>query len=93
MSSMINVKNTNGMNFKYFKNIYITEIMDIFQKHCLEMNPLNVLLISEYPILHGSNNKVRIGGVLSTTDEKGNDEKIVAVTSDVDAVIMKIFTI
>ena len=49
-------------------------------------DPLDVLLITEYPILPGSIIKVRIIGVLCTTDEKGNDEKIIAVpTSEVDS--------
>ena len=49
-------------------------------------DPLDVLLITEYPILPGSIIRVRIIGVLLTTDEKGNDEKIIAVpTSDVDS--------
>tara|TARA_B100001175_G_scaffold317660_1_gene335537 strand:- start:929 stop:1411 length:483 start_codon:yes stop_codon:yes gene_type:complete len=49
-------------------------------------DPLDVLLITEYPILPGSIIRARIIGVLLTTDEKGNDEKIIAVpTSDVDS--------
>lgn len=49
-------------------------------------DPLDVLLITEYPILPGSVINIRMIGVLFTTDEKGNDEKIIAVpTSQVDS--------
>ena len=71
--------------------------MVIFRKHyqAMESRPLDVLLISEYPILPGSIIKVRIIGVLFTTDEKGNDEKIIAVKNlhQMLIVIMKIFII
>lgn len=42
-------------------------------------DPLDVLLISDYPIYPGILVKVKIIGVLLTTDEKGEDEKIIAV--------------
>jgi inorganic pyrophosphatase len=49
-------------------------------------DPLDVLLITDYPILPGSIVDVRIIGVLYTVDEKGEDEKIIAVpTNDVDS--------
>ena len=56
-------------------------------------DPLDVLLITEYPILPGSIIRARIIGVLLTTDEKGNDEKIIAFQHQMLIVIMKIFII
>ena len=44
-------------------------------------DPLDVLLICEYPIYPGILVKVKIIGVLLTTDEKGEDEKIIVVPS------------
>lgn len=49
-------------------------------------DPLDILLLTEYPIIPGCIIKVRIIGVLYTIDEKGNDEKLLAVpSSDVDS--------
>jgi inorganic pyrophosphatase len=42
-------------------------------------DPLDVLLICDYPIYPGIYVKVRIVGALLTADENGNDEKIIAV--------------
>ena len=42
-------------------------------------DPLDVLLVTEYALDPGSIIKVRIIGVLYTKDEKGTDEKIIAV--------------
>ena len=42
-------------------------------------DPLDVLLVTEYALDPGTIVKVRIIGVLYTTDEKGTDEKIIAV--------------
>ena len=39
-------------------------------------DPLDVLIISEYPLYPGTIIKVKIIGVLLTTDEKGEDEKM-----------------
>lgn len=46
---------------------------------------LDVVLISDYSLIPGSYIKVRIVGVLDMEDEKGQDEKIIAVpSSEVD---------
>ena len=45
-------------------------------------DPLDILLISDYQIFPGTIVNVRIIGVLLTEDEKGKDEKIIAVPSD-----------
>ena len=42
-------------------------------------DPLDILLISDYQIFPGTIIKTRIVGVLITEDEKGMDEKIIAV--------------
>ena len=42
-------------------------------------DPLDVLVISEYPLYPGVIINVKIVGVLLTKDEKGDDEKIIAV--------------
>ena len=42
-------------------------------------DPLDILLVSEYPLYPGVVIKSRIIGVLLTEDEKGDDEKIIAV--------------
>lgn len=42
-------------------------------------DPLDVLIISEYPLYPGTIIKVKIIGVLLTTDEKGEDEKMIVV--------------
>ena len=48
-------------------------------------DPLDALMICDYPIYPGIHVKVKIIGALLTTDEKGNDEKIIVVPStDVD---------
>ena len=48
-------------------------------------DPLDVLLICDYALYPGITVSVKIIGVLLTTDEKGKDEKIIAVpTANVD---------
>ena len=48
-------------------------------------DPLDVLVISEYALHPGTIINVKIVGVLLTKDEKGSDEKIIAVPApDVD---------
>ena len=42
-------------------------------------DPLDILMICEYPIYPGTIVQAKIIGVLLTKDEKGNDEKILAV--------------
>ena len=42
-------------------------------------DPLDILLICDYPIYPGTIIKVKVIGVLLTTDEKGEDEKLIAV--------------
>lgn len=42
-------------------------------------DPLDILLLTSYPILPGVIIKVKIIGVLNTTDESGTDEKILCV--------------
>ena len=44
-------------------------------------DPLDVLMICDYPIYPGIHVKVKIIGVLLTKDEKGDDEKIIVVPS------------
>ena len=44
-------------------------------------DPVDVLLLTEYPLYPGSIISVKIIGVLLTTDEKGDDEKLLAVPS------------
>lgn len=44
-------------------------------------DPLDILLVCDYPIYPGTVVNVKIIGVLLTTDEKGEDEKIIAVPS------------
>ena len=54
-------------------------------------DPLDILLICDYPIYPGTIVNVKILGVLLTTDEKGEDEKLIAVPSnDVDKSFTKI---
>ena len=54
-------------------------------------DPLDVLLICDYPIYPGVRVAVKIIGVLLTTDEKGEDEKIISVpTAKVDPNYMAI---
>ena len=45
-------------------------------------DPLDVLLLCDYPIYPGTVVNVKVIGVLLTTDEKGDDEKIIAVPED-----------
>lgn len=45
-------------------------------------DPLDVLVYTNYPIVHGALIKVKPIGVLLTEDEKGGDEKIIAVPTD-----------
>lgn len=42
-------------------------------------DPLDILLLTEYPIFPGTIINVKIIGVLLTTDEMGDDEKLLAV--------------
>ena len=44
-------------------------------------DPLDILLLTEYPIFPGTIINVKIIGVLLTTDEMGDDEKLLAVPS------------
>ena len=45
-------------------------------------DPLDILLISDYCLFPGTIINAKIIGVLLTSDEKGDDEKIIAVPSD-----------
>ena len=45
-------------------------------------DPLDILLLCDYPIYPGTIIKVKVIGVLLTTDEKGADEKLIAVPDD-----------
>lgn len=45
-------------------------------------DPLDALLITEYPLQPNAVIKIKIIGVLVTTDESGQDEKIICVPSD-----------
>jgi inorganic pyrophosphatase len=45
-------------------------------------DPIDILLLTEYPIYPGSIITVKIIGVLLTTDEEGDDEKILCVPSN-----------
>jgi inorganic pyrophosphatase len=48
-------------------------------------DPLDILLVTEYAIYPGTLVKIKMIGVLFTEDEKGEDEKIIAVpTENVD---------
>ena len=42
-------------------------------------DPLDILLLCDYPIYPGTVISVKVVGVLLTTDEKGEDEKLIAV--------------
>lgn len=42
-------------------------------------DPTDIILLTEYPLQAGIYIKVRVIGVLLTEDEKGNDEKVLAV--------------
>ena len=42
-------------------------------------DPLDILLMCDYPIYPGTVISVKVIGVLITTDEKGEDEKLIAV--------------
>ena len=44
-------------------------------------DPLDILLVSDYQIFPGTVINVKIIGILFTTDEKGEDNKIIAVPS------------
>ena len=44
-------------------------------------DPLDILLVCDYPIYPGTVVNVKVVGVLLTTDEKGEDEKLIAVPS------------
>ena len=44
-------------------------------------DPLDILMICEYPIYPGTMVEAKMIGVLFTKDEKGDDEKIIAVPS------------
>ena len=45
-------------------------------------DPLDILLICDYPIYPGTVVETKVLGVLLTTDEKGEDEKLIAVPSN-----------
>ena len=45
-------------------------------------DPLDILLICDYPIYPGTVISAKVIGVLLTTDEKGDDEKLIAVPED-----------
>lgn len=45
-------------------------------------DPLDILLISDYALVPGIIIQVKVLGYLETRDEKGNDEKLIAVPSD-----------
>ena len=50
-----------------------------------DQDPIDILLLCDYPIYPGTVINVKVIGVLLTTDEKGDDEKLIAVPSnDVD---------
>ena len=44
-------------------------------------DPIDILLLCDYPIYPGTVVLVKVIGVLLTTDEKGDDEKLIAVPS------------
>ena len=44
-------------------------------------DPIDILLLCDYPIYPGTIVNVKVIGVLLTTDEKGDDEKLIAVPS------------
>ena len=44
-------------------------------------DPLDILLVCDYPIYPGTVVNIKVIGVLLTTDEKGDDEKLIAVPS------------
>lgn len=44
-------------------------------------DPVDILLLTEYPLYPGSIINVKLIGVLLTSDEKGDDEKLLAVPS------------
>ena len=46
-------------------------------------DPLDILLICDYPIYPGTVVSAKVIGVLLTIDEKGDDEKLIAVPSSV----------
>jgi len=46
-------------------------------------DPLDILVIMDYPLYPNTIISVKIIGVLFTTDEKGDDEKILAVPSEI----------
>lgn len=57
-------------------------------------DPLDILLVCDYAIYPGTVVEVKVIGVLLTTDEKGKDEKIIAVPSNaVDASFQDINTL
>ena len=45
-------------------------------------DPLDILLVCDYAIYPGTVVNVKVVGVLLTTDEKGEDEKLIAVPSN-----------
>lgn len=58
-----------------------------------DLDPIDVLLLCDYPIYPGTIVKVKIIGVLLTKDEKGDDEKIIAVPSkEVDPTYESVFS-
>ncbi len=45
-------------------------------------DPIDVLVVTPYPVIHGSVIRCRAVGVLNMTDEKGEDVKLLAVPHD-----------
>src|SRR5699024_6943918 len=63
-----------GTNMRYPANYgYIPQTL------CDDGDPLDVLVITPFPLIHGSVVRCRPLGVLNMTDESGGDAKLVAV--------------
>ncbi|MCK5893899.1 MAG: inorganic diphosphatase [Endozoicomonadaceae bacterium] len=45
-------------------------------------DPIDVLVVTPYPVIHGSVVRCRAVGILNMTDEKGEDVKLLAVPHD-----------
>jgi len=52
------------------------------QTYCLDGDPLDVLLLSQQPLVPLSIARARAIGVMGMTDERGEDDKIIAVHLD-----------
>jgi inorganic pyrophosphatase len=52
------------------------------QTYCLDGDPLDVLLLSQQPLVPLSMARARAIGVMEMTDERGEDDKIIAVHAD-----------